>query len=1418
MKATRSASLDQRKRPITGNRLKSNFLSRGFDIEVGAETNLTRRLDIPIDAADLYLPPFRIRGDVLSGDAPGLGARLDEVVVMGNARVLIDDGSNPVANWFTTGTDRDMHEWLRWWLHAEAQRGSALLQRSARLGRVEVEPYAPDPDGDTPWRGPTALRIAFDGNALVYRGGNRHLPGNPYRLGLWVKGDGSGAELRAMFLDYTEHTGYNWNSWRRVEDGERTLCKLDFTGWRYVEVDLPGDGLGENSPRGSTAAVDYPLEWTYLEIVPAEAGPPAGMVHIGAAYVTTQQPRADMLALHVGYAAADDGWTPAADGWFTLQNAAVDGPCEVDLDWRLTDRSGATLASGRMRETVEAGTVWRQALPLSAHAETIADRTGPFRLSVEAVDRANPAVRAEAVRMLAHPDSEALLTDFEQERGYRRPPHVHGAHEAADAEGWAASTSSLQARSGTRALALPWDMRTRPATTVSIDPELPGIPTAIRMWVHGDGSGALLHPFVGDRTGVSHSWRWLHHNIFHLRSDEWDDDHAVTVDWEGWREVRFRLPPIPAGWNEEFPVRGFVPNYPLGLHLSVMAPPEADDNPRDGMLFVDDIRVLTHLEPDARVAATWTAPRDGNRIAPGAPLEVLVRNADRRTAHTVQMHAALRDWRGDAVASVDTEVTLDPLTSRLERLVPTAPEGAYQLQLELARDGAVLGTVQQDVIVADAKALEGEAPSGQLSTSWDLRRPLGEGFQELDEDWDWIEPFPGNTQFMSMRQGIETIRAQGGEPWMRLGYSAYWAAGIGFESFQSGHFQRPPRDAGSAVGVLQPPARIEDWDAFVAETMRATGDAVEGWLLWDGPDAASGPLALSPEFFSRLLGSVDRWRKRYAPDRPVLAGGLSRHQAIDWLLALNDTDVGLAPLDGVHVRMDVGRNSPEDAQVVAFVQTLHELLGVKTNGRPKQVLLTELDWAVEQDGTPDGLGVFEQAAYLARTELLLLGQAARTVVDVRNADATRLGLGLAYRRLLYAPPMREPAPAYWLKPAWVGLRRLRERLSAWGVPREENPRDRIPDRTRCLVFDGSDRSMAAVWRLDGPGEITFEGTGLAVQSATDLFGTPATERDRHYPVGIVPVFFELDNLAPPGALLRARIRTQDTPHWTQDTLAIVHPAGGATDGYRQQGATPATLADWRPDGLREVWPGARFEADGEERFELAVPAGSGLALVKRFLIDADHEGHVAVIQLPDGDPITWDLRRTSGHDEEGGLREALLTLPADALGTATEGRTVPITVRYPAGAAVARWTALAWRGEPVSLTQLGIVSLAHPDLRPRLGRNVAGGPLRVGDTRWDDGIGTYAPAALTFALGGRYSRLTGAVGVDALTEGRGAVRFEVLGDGRRLWVSPVLTGLDEPLDFDIEVTDVDRLHLVATDAAEGAGMGVANWGDAMLHD
>ena len=155
-------------------------------------------------------------------------------------------------------------------------------------------------------------------------------------------------------------------------------------------------------------------------------------------------------------------------------------------------------------------------------------------------------------------------------------------------------------------------------------------------------------------------------------------------------------------------------------------------------------------------------------------------------------------------------------------------------------------------------------------------------------------------------------------------------------------------------------------------------------------------------------------------------------------------------------------------------------------------------------------------------------------------------------------------------------------------------------------------------------------------------------------------------------------------------------------------------------------------------------------------------------------------------------------------------------IRYLTPANTANWTAFEWRGGDFPLSAVGAVHSDQNVDSPRIARNIVGAPLKIGTETFKNGIGTFARSLQEISLNGQFKRFTSKVGVDALTEGRGSVVFEVYGDGKKLWSSPTMSGLDVPKEVDVDVTGVNRLRLVVTDANDGNKFDVANWAEPVL--
>jgi hypothetical protein len=118
------------------------------------------------------------------------------------------------------------------------------------------------------------------------------------------------------------------------------------------------------------------------------------------------------------------------------------------------------------------------------------------------------------------------------------------------------------------------------------------------------------------------------------------------------------------------------------------------------------------------------------------------------------------------------------------------------------------------------------------------------------------------------------------------------------------------------------------------------------------------------------------------------------------------------------------------------------------------------------------------------------------------------------------------------------------------------------------------------------------------------------------------------------------------------------------------------------------------------------------------------------------------------------------------------------------------------------------------------GENSAGdgGPMRIRGTAYDKGLGTHALSEVSVDIGGStYDRFTAYVGVDDEVSGAASVVFEVVGDGRVLARTGVLTPADAAQAIDVDVSGVRRLTLRATDGGDGINFDHADWADAQLH-
>jgi N-acetylneuraminic acid mutarotase len=109
-----------------------------------------------------------------------------------------------------------------------------------------------------------------------------------------------------------------------------------------------------------------------------------------------------------------------------------------------------------------------------------------------------------------------------------------------------------------------------------------------------------------------------------------------------------------------------------------------------------------------------------------------------------------------------------------------------------------------------------------------------------------------------------------------------------------------------------------------------------------------------------------------------------------------------------------------------------------------------------------------------------------------------------------------------------------------------------------------------------------------------------------------------------------------------------------------------------------------------------------------------------------------------------------------------------------------------------------------------------GRTLTIGGQTYPKGLGMNANGAVTYALGQRCRSFTASVGVDDEVGNRGSVVFQVYTDGTLVADSGVLRGADSAKPLNVDVTGVNELRLVVTNAGDGISYDHADWGDAKV--
>jgi len=1263
------------------------------------------------------------------------------------------------------------------------------------------------------------------------------MPGAPISMRVWLKGDGSGNQLFAGVRDWGRRVrgGSNLSRYHQL-----FLCTLDFTDWREFVVDLPGGGLGVSNDAMGGGYTDYPFELSGFSVrTGGKDLPAAGTIRVGAITLDNQGKSSDAIQVRIAGKTDDGLYRSGQDAaLITAHNTHLVHARKARITWSLRDRNGKECAKGQADASI--GPVSHHEL-LAALPEVPA-ASAPYTLKATVIDAADAAAAASADAVFSIPNAvktwsfdrrkeyiTGFLMSMPVDRLAPMPPKVAG--------------PVVEPASGRKTLPLPWgrgkDASKPSLSAVVIDPALPGHPTKISVDVFGDASGVILYPIFMDRGGDTHD---SYQNRILTMTGE------ARIDFAGWRRLEFRAPLLHDAWDRVENVRRHRPTYPLNLLLATAADSQTKGD--SGRLLVDDLRVETQLPPSECLHLAVDADDEAGFLPPGSPVRLRLTNLSLVSPRKVKLEATITPPDGPPLADVRQSVDLAAASDRNSsektvELHKSLPHGAYWLAVEAdgsteTEPGIACKLHRPLVLMAAGDLGQGTAwPSSFIArrlSRWPeviveankMLAAVGELRELVNLDWDLIEPRPEYFDIGPVAARLRSIRQAGGTTRMFLGFSAHWAAGEGNESRKRNAYYRPGRHIGYTPDYWHVPENIADWDNYIHRLAREVGDLVDVWSFWDNPDVP-GLIQLKPDRAIPMLKSVREWTRRYSPNSKVLLSGLNVGSAVGYLKSIHEAG-GADLYDIVNIKVNPGVQAPEVWRFREYIQ------GIQAVAPGKDILISEMDWPVEPEQSgPDAFNAIGQAQNLSRMCLLCHWQGIQQpIVRLSNADDYATGTGLAYRTDLELSGVRLSSEYMVPRPGYLALMTLRRRLAELKPYASVDMDDLHAGNTHAFVYSAVNKGAAvAIWRVEGSGTIEMP-DGVKPASAANVYGMPVPMQGRKIAVTPTPVLLSFPEHTPEAvhlALLSAAFWPEETeenekvmvlrdrvlPAFRPSAGAHGYNAAAAEEPLRVSGIIPGT-------GAADVVGLAGIKS---ESFELACPADTPMVLRKRYHLQ--DKGQVIEVLVNGKKAGTWDLAHARA-ELLGGLRDAFFIVPKELL--AKDGRQ-KIELNYGdlPGNTFCVW-ALSLKSDSMPLGQLAPVYAAQADGEMRLDRNVVGDELKVVTKPYRRGIGTHAWSVIEYPLNGQFETFTTLVGIDACSDGRGTVRFEVLGDGQTLSAAAadpktgkvqempaktaVVNGLADAASLTVNVKGVNRLTLVVHDADDGNKGDAANWLEPVL--
>ena len=1306
-----------------------------------------------------------------------------------------------------------------------------VLDYDFGLDGARVERAVPRISAGAKHDGPAGL-----GLPAKFEGGNREaivvhsrktLPGRAAKLVLWFRGNGLPWQIRARVDDRGED-GTN----RNREGMDTQMVTADKKGWQEVILTLPGDGNGIENAGGTKGQVDYPLELANIQIwEPAD-----GKIHSkpieapdlaldSVAVITTVKPdlavgltaepapgRQKVRVSFTGVKIFDEGrsyrnvaWSFAAPSptdpgkpvtWQVVgRNHLLDGTCSFRVSYAVRDYIGAVVAEGEFTLDAAAGGQASRdiiAQPKPAHS-------GPFY--VEATwQEAATAVSGIARGRQGRGNARRRMELFETVVWPEGHPNFSVVPEARRTE-----------RRGLR-VALTAEENKPPAAQFDLNRVLDGRPTALGIWIRGQGKPVRLFAHLRDRTD----------NV--QQRDVWDSWTVgpVTVASRDWQFVQIPVPefgrPKVRESAKAIEDHESMLDYPLTLAWLRL---EADE---EATVFVDDLSLSFHEEADRMVRVWSISDKISNLLYRNDRLDVALANADLANERELSYAIALELLGGSKLIEDEGTVRIAAGSDAIRSLeLRNAPVGAYRLKVEV-REGD--RTVYENVRGRRAQSPDPSdvyvvyEPTGQPLDPAKLNVFLKDRaavLKDLDIDRDiilcaWhsvdgspaVEPEPGFFTFEFLQEPVAKRLSAGVEPVGRLGFTTLWA--------DPGHTY----SIGWFGSTYVFPSKAIYWEEYVRRTVEHMGDRIKTWIVWDQPD--SGALGADPqEYLERLLEPASKQIRRVQPDATIISGAISRHNIEKYVQGM--AEIGAhRQIDRIGLLPTTSPLSPEDGYLDVLLRRAQRIRRKERVQTPFAVL--DMSYITGRDGR-DRVSEFDQAVYVPRAYVIC-----RSV----GIDDFWLEGGAPENK----PSKRDSSEiVFWdngrihYKPAALSCSFFLKFLRPARFVREVFLNDRHYHKARAYLFEKGESTILVAWRQDGTSALHLppdSGATLFYDYMGNASPAGAVVRLSRAPVAVAFEGVQAERLR--RALELADVEYDDEPQskWKSEwvyALDVGDPENEKRFDYRvESGKAVGPIDSYYHNEYGRHVIDSGYHYDGSERFVVDVRPFGKADMIIRKRINYSVPDQVVDVFCDGAAAGTW---MSFKRDRRNVWRDQEFIVP-NRLFAGKERVELKFVAKSKRGA-----TSYYYRVGPLktNVMYLSDVSflVGSSGYGPFVTRdaNVLGGRMAFHNppSECSKGLGTnaadrVAESLVVVSLNRQFKRFRATVGVDAATNGRGSVRFSV-GVGRgAVFDSGDMTFYSEAKEIDVDVSDAEVLMLMVTDTGDGRKDDVANWADARL--